>query len=95
VEHALAVTREDTITAGDLPAALRRRMAADSPTIATTPSAMSRADALNDAEKNYLIALLQQNEGNVSRAARQADISRQGLHKLLKKYGLEAREHRS
>jgi two-component system response regulator HydG len=95
VEHALAVTREDTITAGDLPAALRRRMAADSPSIEATPSAMSREDALNDAEKNYLIALLQQNEGNISRAARQADISRQGLHKLLKKYGLEAREHRS
>lgn len=95
VEHALAVTREDAITANDLPAVLRRRTEADHSSVAQMPSTMSRADAMNDAEKNYLFALLQQNEGNISRAARQAGISRQGLHKLLKKYGLEAREHRS
>ncbi len=95
VEHGLAVARDDRITVGDLPAALRRHMEAIPSPLAATPSAMSRADVLDDAEKNYLIALLQQNEGNISRAARQADISRQGLHKLLKKYGLKAREHRS
>lgn len=95
VEHALAVSRGDTITPDHLPATLRRRMFPAAASNDADLSAMSRADALGDAEKNYLVAILQQNDGNISRAARQAGVSRQGLHKLLKKYGLEANDHRS
>jgi two-component system response regulator HydG len=93
VEHALAISRGNTIAPDDLPAALRRRISSAAPND-TDVLAMSREDALNDAEKNYLVAILQQNDGNISRAARQADISRQALHKLLKKYGLAANDHR-
>lgn len=53
------------------------------------------ADALSEAEKIYLVTVLQQNDGNLSEAARQAGISRQGLHKLLKKYGLAVNDYRS
>lgn len=94
VEHALAVAQEDTITPDDLPAALLRRTSAAPASVAADLSAMSRADALSEAEKSYLVALLQQNDGNISRAARQAGVSRQGLHKLLKKHGIAASAHR-
>ena len=94
VEHALVVSRGDVIIPGDLPATLRRRASEAPASVVTDLSMITRADALNDAEKNYLEALLKQNDGNISRAARQAGITRQGLHKLLKKYGLEAGEHR-
>jgi DNA-binding NtrC family response regulator len=94
VEHALAVARGETITPDDLPATLRRRTPATAATNDANLGAMSREEALGDAEKTYLVAILRQNDGNVSRAARQAGITRQGLHKLLKKYGLEADEHR-
>lgn len=94
VEHALAVSQGRTISPDDLPAALRRRMSAATTSTEGDLAAMSRADALSEAEKTYLVALLQQNDGNISRAARQAGISRQGLHKLLNKYGLEASDHR-
>lgn len=95
VEHALAVSQGNIVVPSDLPAALRRPTSDDlSSTPAQLPAA-SRAEALSEAEKNYLVALLRENDGNVSRAARQADLSRQGLHKLLKKYGLEASEHRT
>jgi two-component system, NtrC family, response regulator AtoC len=94
VEHALAVSRHDTIVPGDMPAALRRPTSAASASGETEPPAPSRADALRDAERNYLAALLRQNDGNIARAARQADMSRQGLHKLLKKHGLPTNERR-
>lgn len=94
VEHALAVSQESKIVAADLPAALRRPQGAVAASIQDNPASISREDYLSDAEKSYLEALLKQNDGNISSAARQADISRQALHKLLKKYGLEASDHR-
>lgn len=94
VEHALAVSRDDKIIPSDLPAALLRQLDASPASVQENPSLMSREDYLSDAEKNYLAALLKQNDGNISSAARQAEISRQALHKLLKKYSLDASEHR-
>jgi two-component system response regulator HydG len=46
------------------------------------------------AERDYLVALLRENEGNVARSAVRAGLSRQGLHKLLTKYNLDAGEFR-
>jgi len=99
VEHALAVSRAETIRPDDFPATLRRhgpKPAGDatSPSSTTssdtTPAALSRTDA----EKAYLVALLQRHEGNVSRAAIEAGMSRQGLHKLLKSHDIAPAEHR-
>jgi transcriptional regulator of acetoin/glycerol metabolism len=90
----LAVAQDDLITLADLPVVLRRNFEEQAVSAPTHSSAMSRADALGNAEKNYLTTLLHQNDGNITLAARQADISRQALHKLLKKYGLDPSEHR-
>lgn len=99
VEHALAVARSSTIAASDLPPALRRELAA----VATTgiadiqnanSSAGSREDAIESAEKSYLSTLLKDNGGNVAASARQAKVSRQSLHKLLKKHGIEPKDYR-
>jgi two-component system response regulator AtoC len=38
--------------------------------------------------------LLEKNSGNVSQCAVQAGMSRQGLHKLLKKHGVNASDFR-
>jgi len=46
------------------------------------------------AERDYLVALLRENAGNVARSALQAGMSRQGLHKLLKKQGIDADDYR-
>jgi len=95
IEHALAVARGDVIAPADLPVALRRRVEKGSESEKGALLTTSRQDALDDAQHKYLATLLDQNAGNVSRAAKQAGMSRQGLHKLLKKYGIEANDHRS
>jgi two-component system response regulator HydG len=87
VEHALAVSKTDVIVPTDLPPTLQRSLGQVPGQVENAPS-KSRTEALNDAERDYLVSLLEQNQGNVSRAAIQANMSRQGLHKLLKKHGI-------
>jgi transcriptional regulator of acetoin/glycerol metabolism len=82
------------ILPADLPAALRRTEPAADSDIMGKPSGGSRADTLDDAERDYLVSLLRKNSGNVSQSAVEAGMSRQGLHKLLKKHGVDARDYR-
>lgn len=94
VERALALARRPWIDTSDLPAALQ-------PEALTRPAAKSadlgpesRGQALDEAERNYLISLLTRNRGNVSHSAQQAGLSRQGLHRLLNKHGIRAGDFR-
>ena len=41
-------------------------------------------------ERDYIISLLRRNNGNISHAAREADIDRKYFRKLMKKYGIDA-----
>jgi DNA-binding NtrC family response regulator len=41
-------------------------------------------------EKDYIVSLLRRNSGNISHAARDADIDRKYFRKLMKKYDIAA-----
>ena len=41
-------------------------------------------------ERDYILQLLRRNTGNISHAAREADIDRKYFRKLMKKYDIEA-----
>ena len=101
IEHGIAMARTDRIEPGDLPAALRTeagrgvpvRPPIDVPRDDSAP-VTSRAAAIVEAERDYLIRLLKEHGGNVARSAEHAGLSRQGLHKLLKRYEINAAEFR-
>jgi DNA-binding NtrC family response regulator len=93
MERGIAMAQGSEITPADLPVQIRRthtRSAAS----AGAGAAATHANALGDAERDYLASLLSKNSGNVAQSAREAGLSRQGLHKLLKKHGLDAKEYR-
>jgi len=50
--------------------------------------------ARDEAESRLLVDALTRNAGNVTRAAREIDVSRPTLHDLLKKHGLDAARYR-
>ncbi len=61
----------------------------------STQPHLSREEALKNAEYQYLLGLLRMHKGNVSEASRQAGLSRQGLHKLIKLHHLRAADFRA
>jgi DNA-binding NtrC family response regulator len=94
VERGLAMARGDTILPEDLPISLRRSQGATDDAPWPTAAAASRADARDGAERDYLISLMREHSGNVAQSARKAGMSRQGLHKLLKKHDVDASNYR-
>ncbi|HWB01080.1 MAG TPA: sigma-54 dependent transcriptional regulator [Pirellulales bacterium] len=54
----------------------------------------SRREIVVSAERNYLIRILGRHGGNVTQAAREAGLSRQGLYKLMHKHQLRSQEFR-
>ena len=57
----------------------------------TVPYKEQKADVVARFEEAYVKELLSEFEGNVSAAARRAGIDRMSLHKILNRYGLDAR----
>jgi transcriptional regulator with PAS, ATPase and Fis domain len=55
---------------------------------AVVPLRVARRDAADAFERAYLQALLAKSDGNITRAAALAEVSRQMIHKLVAKHGL-------
>jgi DNA-binding NtrC family response regulator len=91
IERAIAMARNDVIQPGDLPPQVQKPSTNQTLPV---PSGTTHANVLGGAECEYITSLLERNQGNVAQSAREAGLSRQGLHKLLKKHGLDANEYR-
>ncbi|MCA9075870.1 MAG: sigma-54-dependent Fis family transcriptional regulator [Planctomycetaceae bacterium] len=93
IERAVALSRSDIIELADLPNPIRESTGATSDSVGGLAE-ISREEALDHADHNYLKTLLEKHDGNISQAARQAGLSRQGMHKLLTRHGLDADDFR-
>jgi two-component system response regulator HydG len=96
VERGIALSRGEWITPLDLPSALQRAsvpLNVDAPSRSVLSGTLAKT--VEEAERNYLITLLRENAGNVASSARQAGMSRQGLHKLLRKHRVNANDYRT
>ncbi|HEX7089797.1 MAG TPA: sigma-54 dependent transcriptional regulator [Longimicrobiales bacterium] len=86
------------ITAADLPDEIRGGDgAAPSPLAFAThlPFHEAKEVAIEAFERAYLDALLARHGGNISQAAREAQIDRKTIHRLLKKHNIRARSDRA
>jgi DNA-binding NtrC family response regulator len=59
------------------------------PDVLELPFKEAKAQLVEAFERDYLSALLERHHGNISRAASEAGIDRNYIHRLVKKYGLE------
>jgi DNA-binding NtrC family response regulator len=71
------------------PDAEPRRVPTPSQDVLELPFKEAKAALVESFERDYLVALLNRNKGNISRAAAEAGIDRNYIHRLVKKYGLD------
>ncbi|HSM94139.1 MAG TPA: sigma-54 dependent transcriptional regulator [Anaeromyxobacteraceae bacterium] len=92
VERAVALARGPAVTLGDLPPEITGGEAGAVPPERLAKMAYREAvdQARDRVSREYLTALLQEFEGNVTRAAERAGMERESLHRLLKRYGVRS-----
>ncbi|HEX9307738.1 MAG TPA: sigma-54 dependent transcriptional regulator, partial [Anaeromyxobacter sp.] len=96
VERAVAVASGELVLPEDLPAEVRSEAGAPATPAAAALAAMPYKDAVAGARdrvsRDYLVALMTEFGGNVTRAAERAGVERESLHRLLRKYGLRSED---
>ncbi len=92
IERAVAVAAGPEVDARDLPAELRENQTDSVPIEALVK--LPYKDALEVARdrfsRDYLLALMREFEGNVTRATERAGVERESLHRLLKRFGVRS-----
>ncbi|HZR80844.1 MAG TPA: sigma-54 dependent transcriptional regulator [Candidatus Binatia bacterium] len=85
LERAVALAHQDVLTVDDLPTELRESSAA--------PASAAPVDrpTLAELKRRYVERVLQENGGNVSRAAQVLGVDRRSLYRMLQRYGLAPR----
>jgi DNA-binding NtrC family response regulator len=93
VERAVAVAAGPVVRAADLPPELSRTTEPILPP-GSVLAGMPYRDVVEQAQervsREYLLALLQEFQGNVTKAAARAGMERESLHRLLKRHGLRS-----
>jgi transcriptional regulator with GAF, ATPase, and Fis domain len=92
VERAVAVAQGQAVQLRDLPAEVRGGQEGSLPAeqLARLPYREAVELARDRVTRDYLVALLRELEGNVTRAAERAGMARESLHRLLKRYGVRS-----
>jgi DNA-binding NtrC family response regulator len=101
IERAIPFTDGDKITLDSLPEALRNAskgtasgpvgvLAADE-NFSDLPFKDAKERLIDAFERQYLVDLLDRNGGNISRAARSAQMDRKSIARLLRKHDISAR----
>jgi transcriptional regulator with GAF, ATPase, and Fis domain len=60
--------------------------------IGSRPFKEEKAELVDEFERKYIMKLLKRNDGNISKSAREADIERAYLQRLIKKYSINVGE---
>jgi DNA-binding NtrC family response regulator len=92
IERAVAVAQGPAIQLRDLPADVRGSQEGAIPAeqLARMPYREAVDLARDRVTRDYLVALLRDLDGNVTRAAERAGMARESLHRLLKRHGVRS-----
>lgn len=93
VERLVVFSSEDVVTPDDLPIETRDIICNKLET--HLPYADARQRVLDDFTRNFLIKVLMQTEGNVTRAAEAAGLDRANFQRLMRRYGISSSEFKS
>jgi DNA-binding NtrC family response regulator len=89
IERLVALSDSDWIGTSELPPEYLNSLQSEK----NTPlELLPYADAKNRFERDYVRNLLKRTNGNVTQAAKLADMPRQNLHLKIKKHGLKAKK---
>ena len=95
IERAAAVAAGPSITAADLPPETRAGgEGLPGELLARLPYREALDVSRDKASRDYLVALMKEFEGNVTKAAERAGVERESLHRLLKRYGVRPEDYR-
>lgn len=97
IQRAIALSDEDIITPDTLPEKilLPPKINPDIIPIDNSDFKQAQGKLKDDFEKKYLIDVLQRHKGNVLRSADEMGLTRQTLHRLIKKHGIDSREFKT
>jgi two-component system, NtrC family, response regulator AtoC len=87
IERAVALTQNEMLTAADLPPEVRE------PGPAAVGVIPADRPTLNDLKRRYIRCVLEEQGGNVSRAAAVLGVDRRSLYRMLQRYGIAPRGH--
>ena len=92
IERAVAVGQGQAIQLRDLPADVKGSQEGVIPAeqLAKMPYREAVDLARDRVTRDYLVALLRELDGNVTKAAERAGMARESLHRLLKRYGVRS-----
>jgi two-component system response regulator HydG len=92
VERAVAIVSGKEIDLRDLPAELKGAQVGAFPAevLVKMPYREAMETARDRLSREYLLALMREFEGNVTRASQHAGIERESLHRLMKRFGVKS-----
>ncbi|MEQ9497554.1 MAG: sigma-54 dependent transcriptional regulator [Deltaproteobacteria bacterium] len=94
VERAVAVCESDRIGVADLPDPTAGSASAASAVVTSLPFRDAVDLARDRASRHYLMELMREFAGNVTRASDHAGVERESLHRLLKRHGVDPKDFR-
>ncbi|NOZ62980.1 MAG: sigma-54-dependent Fis family transcriptional regulator [Calditrichaeota bacterium] len=90
VEHAISLARGDEILLNDLPESILQFVQNhhEIQPLTSLPLAEAKRRAIEKTEKTYLLALLKEYHGNITKIAEKSKMTRRNLHRILNRHGL-------
>lgn len=92
IERAVVLCDGNIVRVRDLPEYIREQARLGKLIHAAMGYKAARAQWVQSQGKQYLIALLRRHHGNISAAAREAEISRKSIYELLRRFDIDAQQ---